>query len=73
MKQLKEHVLQLFGELKKEKLDLHALFEAGGNNPEERKGVLDAIEGLLREGLLEAQGSDFYVLTKRGKQTLGSP
>ncbi len=73
MNQLKERVLQLFGEMKKKKLDLHVLFEAGGNNPEERKGVLDAIEELLREGLLEAQGSDFYVLTKRGKQTLGSP
>ncbi len=54
MNQLKERVLQLFGEMKKKKLDLHALFEAGGNNPEERKGVLDAIEELLREGLLEA-------------------
>ena len=73
MKQLKEHVLQLFGEMKKEKLDLHVLFEAGGNSPEERKRVLDAIEELVREGLLEAQGSDFYALTKRGKQTLGSP
>ena len=29
MNQLKDHVLQLFGEMKKEKLDLHALFEAG--------------------------------------------
>ena len=73
MNQLKERVLQLFGEMKKEKLDLHVLFEAGGNSPEERKRVLDAIEELRREGLLEAQGSDFYVLTKRGKQTLGSP
>ncbi len=73
MNQLKGRVLQLFGEMKKKNLDLHALFEAGGNNPEERKGVLDAIEELVREGLLEAQGSDFYVLTKRGKQTLGSP
>ncbi len=72
MNQLKERVLQLFGEMKKEKLDLHVLFEAGGNSPEERKRVLDAIEE-FREGLLEAQGSDFYVLTKRGKQTLGSP
>ena len=64
-------VLQLFGELGEERLDLHVLFEAAGNDPEERLRVLDAIEELVRAGMLEACSGDFYALTEKGKgQTL---
>jgi hypothetical protein len=63
-------VLELFQEMDKDRLDLHALFEAGGNEPLERIQVLDAIEDLIREGLLEASGSDFYGLTERGKKAI---
>ena len=61
-------VLRLFGEMGEERLDLHALFEAGGNEPEERLQVLDAIEELVGAGFLDALGNDFYALTEKGKQ-----
>jgi hypothetical protein len=56
--------------MEKDRLDLHALFEAGGNEPVHRMEVLDAIVNLTREGMLEASGGDFYILTERGKQTI---
>lgn len=48
-------------------LDLHTLFEAGGNDPEARGQVLDLVAKLVREGLLEERGSDFYALTAEGR------
>ncbi len=60
-------VLRLFGEMGEERLDLHVLFEAAGNEPEERLRVLDAIEELVRAGMLEASSGDFYALTEKGK------
>jgi hypothetical protein len=62
-------VLRLFGELEKDELDLHALFEAAGNEPIERRAVLDAIDELVKTGLLEARSGDFYLISKKGKQT----
>ena len=44
-------------------MDLHVLFEAAGNEPEERLRVLDVIEELVRTGMLDACGGDFYALT----------
>ena len=70
MKPLSLRVLRLFGEMGKDRLDLHALFEAAGNEPAEREGVLDAIDELTRTGMLDACGSDFYMLTERGKGTI---
>jgi hypothetical protein len=69
MKPLSLRVLRLFGELQKDRLDLHALFEAAGNEPNERRDVLDAIEELVKAGMLEARGGDFYLITEKGKRT----
>ena len=68
MKPLSWRVLRLFGEMGRERLDLHALFEAAGNEPAERQRVLDVIDELTRDGLLEACGGDFYALTEKGKR-----
>jgi hypothetical protein len=68
MKPLSLRVLRLFGGMGKDRLDLHVLFEAAGNEPEERRRVLDAIDGLIRAGMLEASGGDFYALTEKGKE-----
>ncbi|HYJ47282.1 MAG TPA: hypothetical protein VEV81_11785 [Pyrinomonadaceae bacterium] len=65
---MKERVLLLFGQMKKEVLDLHELFEAGGNDPDERRRVLFAVEQLVAEGLLEERGNDFYALTTEGER-----
>jgi hypothetical protein len=68
MKAMKERVLLMFEQMKKEMLDLHELFEAGGNDPEERREVFDAVEQLVTDGLLEERGNDFYALTAEGKR-----
>ena len=60
-------VLRMFEELGKAELDLHELFEAGGNDPEARRAVFYAVENLVERGLLEERGNDFYALTDAGR------
>jgi len=54
------------------RLDLHALLEPRGHEPLCRVRVLDAIENLIRKGIPEAAGGDFYSLTDSGKRTVFS-
>jgi DNA-binding PadR family transcriptional regulator len=68
MDTLSLRVLGMFERLDKETLDLHELFEAGGNDPDERKEVFYRVERLVEEGLLEERGNDFYALTAEGKR-----
>ena len=65
-------VLNLFAQMKSDTLDLHTLFEAGGNDPDARGQVLDVVARLVREGLLEERGSDFYKLTIKGRSAIGN-
>ena len=67
MDELTKKVLGSFEQWKKEMLDLHELFEAGGNHPDARTAVFDTVERLVREGLLLEQGNDFYSLTDKGR------
>lgn len=67
MDQLTRAVLKSFTVWGKDSLDLHELFEAGGNDPEARTAVLDIVERLVREGLLQEDGNDFYSLTDDGR------
>jgi hypothetical protein len=67
MDKLTTAVLGMFQQLGKDVLDLHQLFEAGGNDPESREQVLEIVEGLVRDGLLAERGNDFYSLTDSGK------
>ena len=60
-------VLRMFDVMGKEALDLHELFEAGGNDPDARLAVFDIVERLAREGALEERGNDFYALTEEGR------
>jgi hypothetical protein len=69
MDEMKRRVLDMFEQMKKEALDLHELFEAGGNDAEARKEVFFTVEQLVEEGLLEERGNDFYALTAEGKRT----
>ena len=68
MDTLTQKVLGMFEHWRKETLDLHELFEAGGNDAEARLAVFDTVERLVREGFLEERGNDFYALTEAGKQ-----
>ena len=61
-------ILKAFKELERDQLDLHALFEAGGNEPDSRGAVLDSVEELVRQGLLQSCGGDFYSLTEKGRR-----
>jgi DNA-binding PadR family transcriptional regulator len=68
MEALTQKVLGMFEHWNKETLDLHELFEAGGNDPDARTSVFDTVERLVREGLIEERGNDFYALTEEGKR-----
>lgn len=68
MDELALQVLRMFKQWNKDVLDLHELFEAGGNDPQERTAVLDTVERLVKAGLLEERGNDFYTLTQEGKK-----
>jgi hypothetical protein len=70
MDDLTNRVLRLFGELGKDSLDLHSLFEAGGNDPATREAVVEVVARLVQNGLLEEKGSDFYSLTGKGLEAL---
>ena len=67
MDELTRKVLNSFAHWRKETLDLHELFEAGGNDPDARTAVFDIVERLVKEGLLTEEGNDFYSLTEKGK------
>ena len=67
MDELTKKVLASFAVWRKETLDLHELFEAGGNDPDSRTAVFDIVERLVKEGLLKEEGNDFYSLTDKGK------
>ena len=70
MDELTSRVLNLFTQMKNDTLDLHTLFEAGGNDPEAREQVIDLVARLVREGLLEERGSDFYAITSKGRAAI---
>jgi hypothetical protein len=60
----------MFDEIGRDMLDLHELFEAGGNDPDARLAVFHAVENLVERGLLEERGNDFYSLTEAGREAL---
>ena len=70
MKPLSLDVLRLFGTMREDRLDLHVLFEAAGNDPELRLRVLDAVDELVRAGMLDECGGDFYAMTEKGKEAV---
>ena len=72
MKRLWAEVLRMFGDMQRDRLDLHVMFESSGNEPAGRAQVLDAVDDLVREGYLQSAGGDFYSLTDKGKQALAT-
>ena len=68
--ELRLRVLAMFDELGKSELDLHELFEAGGNDPDARLQVFHAVESLVERGLLEERGNDFYALSDAGREAV---
>ena len=70
MKEIRHRVLKSFEHWGKESLDLHTLFEAGENDPAARTAVFDTVEQLVKEGLLQEEGNDFYSLTEKGRSAV---
>jgi hypothetical protein len=62
MDNLRRKILKLFDQMRTDTLDLHTLFEAGGNDPQTRERVIDEVARLVQEGVIEERGSDFYAL-----------
>jgi DNA-binding transcriptional regulator PaaX len=60
-------VIASFDQWGQDKLDLHTLFEAGGNDPQARTEIFYAVERLVGEGMLLEEGNDFYSLTEKGR------
>ena len=71
MKPLSSRVLELFGAMDEDRLDLPALFGIAGDGIKERLQLLEAIDELVRAGMLDACGDEFYALTEKAKS--GSP
>ena len=74
MDTIAHRILELFDELKRESLDLHALLEmAGGNSPERREAVLDTVTRIVERGWLRTAGSDVYERTEDGRLAIAYP
>ena len=65
-----QRVFMRFARMKSDTLDLHTLFEAGGNQTEAREEVLDTVAQLVGQGYLDERGSDYYALTDKGREAL---
>jgi len=72
MDELSRRILDLFDQMNSDTLDLHTLFEAGGNDPDARGRVIDIVARLVQEGLLVERGSDFYAITPKARSALAS-
>lgn len=69
-----KRILTTFDQLERVSLDLHTLFEfVGGNPPEQRTAVLDAVSELVKAGLLRDDGADFYSRTEDGRVAVSAP
>ena len=72
MDETTRRILKLFDQMKSDTLDLHTLFEAGGNAPDARGHVIYLVRRLIQEGLLEERGSDFYSLMPKGQKAVAN-
>ena len=74
MDPIQQRILLTFGQLGRDLLDLHTLLEfVGGNPPEQREAVFDGVSALIKNGLLEDSGGDFYRRTEDGRIAVAGP
>ena len=74
MNAITKRILTTFDQLERVSLDLHTLFEfVGGNPPEQRTAVLDAVAEMVKAGLLRDDGADFYSRTENGRIAVAAP
>ena len=64
-------ILRLFRGDGSEAWDLHAFFEfVAGDDQERRASVLGVVDRLVTEGCLESRGSDFFTITRKGREAV---
>jgi glutaredoxin len=74
MDPIQQRILTTFDQLGRASLDLHTLLEfVGGNPPDQREAVFDSVSALLKNGLLEDSGGDFYRRTEDGRIAVAGP
>jgi glutaredoxin len=75
MDEISRCILEVFDELGRDTLDLHALMEiAGGNDPARRDNVPGTVELLVRSGALDlAGGGDVYRRSEQGRLAVAKP
>jgi glutaredoxin len=74
MNAIARQILSTFDQLERDSLDLHTLFEfVGGNVPERREAVLDAVSELVKSKLLREGESDFFQRTEEGRLAVVHP
>jgi glutaredoxin len=74
MDPVQQRILATFDQLGRDSLDLHTLLEfVGGNPPEQREAVFDAVSALLKNGLLKDSGGDFYSRTENARIAVAGP
>jgi glutaredoxin len=74
MDPVQQRILAMFDQLGRDSLDLHTLLEfVGGNPPEQREAVFDAVSALLKNGLLKDSGGDFYSRTEDARIAVADP
>jgi glutaredoxin len=67
-------ILELFDELGRDQLDVHAFSVlAGGSGPGALEPLLEAVDRLTERGWLRAHGSDVYSRTEDGRLELAGP
>ena len=75
MDEISRCILEVFDELSRDTLDLHALMEiAGGSDPARRDNIPGAVELLVRSGALDlAGGGDVYRRSEQGRLAVAKP
>jgi glutaredoxin len=74
MNPIARQIFATFDQLERDSLDLHTLFEfVGGNDPQKREAVLDAVSELVKSKLLREGQSDFYERTEEGRLAVVDP
>jgi|HubBroStandDraft_1064217.scaffolds.fasta_scaffold137231_2 hypothetical protein len=67
IKSVSARVVELLGTTGEDRLKLHVLFSVAGDETREKLKVIDAIDELVRTGMLDACGDEFYALTAKAK------
>jgi glutaredoxin len=74
MDPIQQRILATFDQIGRDSLDLHTLLEfVGGNPPEQREAVFDGVSALVKNGLLDDSGGDFYRRTEDGRIAVAGP